>query len=73
MMTLLRIVLALVLPPLAVFFTVGLKGHFWLNIVLTILGWIPGVIHAGYVIGSRHERRREARVYRETVHVRNSR
>lgn len=46
----LRIVLAIILPPLGVFLEVGLGKHFWLNILLTILGWLPGVIHAFYVI-----------------------
>jgi uncharacterized membrane protein YqaE (UPF0057 family) len=25
---------------------VGLGGQFWLNILLTILGYLPGVVHA---------------------------
>ncbi len=45
-----KILLAILLPPLGVFFEVGLKGHFWLNILLTLLGFIPGIIHALYVI-----------------------
>ncbi|WP_193061014.1 MULTISPECIES: YqaE/Pmp3 family membrane protein [unclassified Halomonas] len=35
---------------LGVFFEVGFKGHFWLNIILTLFGFIPGIIHAFYVI-----------------------
>jgi uncharacterized membrane protein YqaE (UPF0057 family) len=46
----LKIIFAILLPPLGVFFEVGLKGHFWLNILLTLLGYIPGIIHALYVI-----------------------
>jgi uncharacterized membrane protein YqaE (UPF0057 family) len=45
-----KIVFAILLPPLGVFLEVGLKGHFWLNILLTLLGYIPGIIHALYVI-----------------------
>jgi len=45
-----KILLAILLPPLGVFLEVGLKGHFWLNILLTLLGYIPGIIHALYVI-----------------------
>lgn len=45
-----RTILAFLLPPLGVFFQVGLGMHFWLNIVLTILGFIPGIIHALYII-----------------------
>jgi uncharacterized membrane protein YqaE (UPF0057 family) len=46
----LKVVFAILLPPLGVFLEVGFKGHFWLNILLTLLGFIPGIIHALYVI-----------------------
>lgn len=49
-MDLLRIILAILLPPLGVFLQVGLGKHFWINIVLTLLGFIPGIIHAVWVI-----------------------
>ena len=42
-------ILAILLPPLAVFFTGRFKS-FLLNILLTILGYIPGLIHAIIVI-----------------------
>lgn len=29
---------------------VGIGFHFWLNILLTVLGYVPGIIHALYVI-----------------------
>lgn len=45
-----KILFAIILPPLGVFLEVGFKGHFWLNILLTLLGFIPGIIHALYVI-----------------------
>lgn len=45
-----RIILAIILPPLGVFFEVGLGKHFWINVILTILGYIPGIIHALWVI-----------------------
>lgn len=48
-----RILLAIFLPPVGVFLEVGFGLHFWLNIVLTLLGYIPGVIHAAYVIFTR--------------------
>jgi uncharacterized protein YjbI with pentapeptide repeats/uncharacterized membrane protein YqaE (UPF0057 family) len=47
---LIRIVFAIFLPPLGVFLQVGLGLHFWLNIVLTLLGYIPGIVHAIWVI-----------------------
>lgn len=49
----LRVVAAVLLPPLAVFLTVGLKFHFWLSIVLTLLGYFPGLVHAIWIIVSR--------------------
>ncbi|MEK9901161.1 MAG: YqaE/Pmp3 family membrane protein [Rhodospirillaceae bacterium] len=49
-MDVIRIIISLFIPPLGVFLRVGLGGHFWLNILLTILGFIPGVIHAIWVI-----------------------
>lgn len=46
----LRILLAILLPPLGVFFQVGVGLHFWLNILLTLLGYVPGIIHAVWLI-----------------------
>ena len=49
-MDLIRIIIAILLPPLGVFLQVGLGKHFWLNILLTLLGYIPGIVHAVYII-----------------------
>jgi uncharacterized membrane protein YqaE (UPF0057 family) len=49
-MDVIRILIAILLPPLGVFLQVGLGLHFWLNILLTLLGYIPGIIHAVWVI-----------------------
>lgn len=46
-----RYFLAIVLPPLAVFLC-GKPVQGLLNIILTICGWIPGVIHALFVVNS---------------------
>jgi uncharacterized membrane protein YqaE (UPF0057 family) len=45
-----RIIIAILLPPLGVFLQVGIGLQFWLNILLTLLGYIPGIIHAVWVI-----------------------
>jgi uncharacterized membrane protein YqaE (UPF0057 family) len=51
---LLKILCAVILPPLGVFLEVGLSKHFWINVVLTILGfYIGGIIHAVWVIARR--------------------
>jgi len=52
-MDVIRIIISLFIPPLGVFLQVGLGGHFWLNILLTTLGFIPGVIHAIWVIATK--------------------
>jgi len=49
-MSILRIIIAILLPPLGVFLTVGIRGAFWLNLLLTILGYIPGIVHAIWII-----------------------
>ncbi len=41
--------LCVVLPPLAVLLT-GRIGSFFLSLVLTLFGWIPGIIHAFFVV-----------------------
>ena len=48
-MSLLTILLSFLLPPVAVLMKKGVGGAFLLNVVLTILVWVPGVIHALYV------------------------
>jgi len=46
----LLILLSILLPPLAVALSAGLGGRFWLNILLTLLGYIPGLVHAIWVV-----------------------
>jgi uncharacterized membrane protein YqaE (UPF0057 family) len=47
---LLLIILAILLPPLAVFLKKGLDTMFWISLLLTILFWFPGVIFALLVV-----------------------
>ena len=49
-MDVVRIIIAIFIPPLGVFLQVGIGMHFWLNLLLTSLGYIPGIIHAIWVI-----------------------
>jgi uncharacterized membrane protein YqaE (UPF0057 family) len=44
------ILAAILLPPLSVFLDRGITPAFWINVVLTCLGFIPGVIHALVII-----------------------
>ncbi|WP_254871624.1 YqaE/Pmp3 family membrane protein [Pseudooceanicola sp. HF7] len=41
--------ITILIPPLGVFLKDGLRGSFWLNLLLTILGWLPGVAHGVYI------------------------
>ena len=51
---LIRIVIAILLPPLGVFLTVGLGKDFWINLLLTIFGlYILGVVHAVWIIAKK--------------------
>ncbi|MCO6391137.1 YqaE/Pmp3 family membrane protein [Aliihoeflea aestuarii] len=49
-MDIVRILFAVLLPPVGVFLQVGFGLQFWLNILLTLLGYVPGVIHAIWII-----------------------
>jgi uncharacterized membrane protein YqaE (UPF0057 family) len=49
-MELIKIIIAIILPPLGVFLQVGIGKHFWINIILTLLGYIPGIVHAVWVV-----------------------
>ena len=46
----LRIILAIILPPLAAYLQVGVSRHFWINIILTLFLGIPGIIHALWLV-----------------------
>ena len=47
----LQVIVALFIPPLAVYMKKGrIDNAFWINIVLCILGGLPGVLHALYVV-----------------------
>lgn len=52
-MDLIRIICAIFLPPLGVFLQVGIGVDFWINILLTLFGYIPGIIHAVWVIAKK--------------------
>jgi len=52
-MDIIRILIAVLLPPLGIFLQVGIGKHFWINIILTICGYLPGIIHAVYIIAKK--------------------
>lgn len=55
-MNLFRIILGILIPPLGVFMTVGVGATLLINIGLTLLGWLPGSIHALWVIVKHEEK-----------------
>lgn len=52
-MDIVKIIFAILLPPVGVFLEVGIGKHFWINIILTLLGYIPGIVHAVWVIAKK--------------------
>jgi uncharacterized membrane protein YqaE (UPF0057 family) len=49
-MGLVKIILMVIIPPLGVFLTVGLGVQFWISLLLTLLGYVPGLIYAIWVV-----------------------
>ena len=46
----LRLILAIFLPPVGALMQVGLSVHFFINIVLTLFGILPGSLHAVWLV-----------------------
>ncbi len=49
-MKIVKIIFCIILPPVAAFLQVGATKHFWINIILTLLMGIPGMIHALWLV-----------------------
>ena len=47
---LLLVIIAILLPPLAVGLKAGIGGQLFLNILLTLLVYLPGLLHALWVV-----------------------
>jgi uncharacterized membrane protein YqaE (UPF0057 family) len=47
----LQVIAAFLLPPLAVYMkNRKIDGAFWLNVVLTLMFDVPGILHALYIV-----------------------
>lgn len=46
-------ILSILLPPLGVALARGIGGTFFLNVLLTLLGYVPGLVHAIWVVARR--------------------
>ena len=44
------IIAAILLPPMGIFLARGLGPEFWIGALLTLLGWIPGMAFALFVL-----------------------
>ena len=51
-MSILNLILAIFLPPVGAFLQVGLTKHFIINIILTLLGGLPGMVHAIWLVAA---------------------
>ncbi len=49
-MKIMQIAASILIPPLGVFLISGVGSAFFINILLTLLGWVPGVIHALWIL-----------------------
>ena len=50
---LVKIIIAVFIPPLAVLLEVGFSQQFWINLILTLVFFVPGMIHAIYIVATR--------------------
>jgi uncharacterized membrane protein YqaE (UPF0057 family) len=55
-MKIIRFALGILVPPVSIFMTYGLSTTLLLNILLTLLGWVPGSIHAVWAIAKQEEK-----------------
>ncbi|KIV92623.1 hypothetical protein PV10_03897 [Exophiala mesophila] len=58
---LLIVLITILLPPVGVFLVAGCGADLFVNICLTVLGYLPGHIHAFYIEYVYFDRREQAR------------
>lgn len=49
MLELITLIATILLPPLGVALKKGLGSDFWINLILTLILYVPGLIHGIYV------------------------
>ena len=54
-MKIMQIAACILVPPLGVLLISGISSALFINILLTLLGWIPGVIHALWILSKQSE------------------
>ncbi|MEO1527131.1 MAG: YqaE/Pmp3 family membrane protein [Planctomycetota bacterium] len=50
MMQIVKVIFAILFPPIAAFLQVGFSLHLVINILLTLLGGLPGMVHALWLV-----------------------
>lgn len=50
-----QVIASILLPPLGVYLMTGISSALITNILLTLLGWIPGIIHALWILSKQSE------------------
>ena len=50
-----KLIVSFFLPPLAAWLQVGITTHFWISVALTLLGGIPGILHALWLVFTDHQ------------------
>ncbi|KAA1085665.1 hypothetical protein PGT21_014358 [Puccinia graminis f. sp. tritici] len=60
--------LAIFVPPASVFIKRQCSADFWINVALFILGWIPGVIHAWWIISKHPDTSTAAHPHQHSQH-----
>lgn len=53
----LRLLLTLLFPPLGVALKVGLSLQFFINLLLTVLGYVPGLVHGIWLLAQQSSHR----------------
>jgi len=51
-MSVINLIFAIFLPPVGALLQVGFSKHFFINILLTLLGGLPGMVHAIWLVAS---------------------
>ncbi len=51
------ILLTVLFPPLGVFLRVGFGTQFWLSLLLTLLAYVPGLVHGIWLLAQTSEHR----------------
>lgn len=49
-MKIVKLILCIFFPPVAVALQVGATLHLWINIALSLCFWLPGILHAFWIV-----------------------